>query len=153
MSSFKGVALKTLSSVEIDHLVSNQHEFHGVTALKSIFGYDRQSYIGEFYYIEKRGRILKNSGELTWYDARENSIDRTEYRFYYSDNRVVNKANVGDTLIVALCNDDVVKIIIVEEGTQFIDVLKASIGLSSNDEKYHVVNNLGLLSDLANTLK
>ncbi|WMI82454.1 hypothetical protein [Anaerotignum sp. MB30-C6] len=153
MSAFKGVAIKTLSSVEINHWQSNQHEFHGVSALKSIFGYSRQYFNGEFYYVESGGRILKDFGELTWYDAREYSPDRTEYRFYYSENVAVNNAKVGDTLVVALCENNVVKIIIVEQGTKFIDVLKASMGLSSIADKYQVVNNLSLLSDLANALK
>jgi len=150
MSAFKGVAIKTLSSVEINHWQSNQHEFHGVSALKSIFGYSRQSFQGEFYYVEKSGRILKDSGDLTWYDAREYSPDRTEYRFYYSDNIAVNSANVGDILLVGLCEGNIVKIIIVEQGTQFIDVLKTAVGFTTIDGNYHIVNNLSLLSDIAN---
>lgn len=153
MGKFKGVAIKTLSAVEINHLRnSNQHEFHGVSALQSIFGNDRQSFKGEFYYVEKSGCILKDTGVLTWYDAREYSPDRTEYRFYYSENIAVNNAKVGDTLLVIFCKSTVVKIIIIEQGTQFIDVLKTSVGLSSIAENYQVVNNLSLLSELANVL-
>ncbi|WMJ86727.1 hypothetical protein [Anaerocolumna sp. MB42-C2] len=148
---FKGVAVKSLSSVEIDHWQSNQHEFHGVTALKQIFGYQRQYFRGEFYYVENSGNILKdtNVGELTWYDAREYSVDRSEYRFYYTDNIAVNKAKVGDILVVALCDDGTIKIIIIEQGTQFIDVLKHALGLNAIDEKYHFVENLNLVEGIS----
>ena len=149
---FRGVAVKSLSSVEINHWQSNQHEFHGVTALKQIFGYNRKYFKGEFYYVKSNGQIIKdvNIGELTWYDARENSIDRSEYRFYYTDNIAVNMANVGDILLVALCDNNIVKIIVIERGTQFIDVIKYALGLNIIDEKYHLVENLELMKSISN---
>lgn len=149
---FRGVAVKSLSSVEINHWQSNQHEFHGVSALKHIFGYSRQYFCGEFFYVENSGNIIKdsNQGELTWYDAREYSVDRSEYRFYYTDNIAVNRAKVGDILLVALCDDGLVKIIIIERCVQFIDVLKSALGLTTIDEKYHFVENLELVECISN---
>lgn len=152
---FKGVAVKSLSLVEIDHWQSNQHEFHGVTALKKIFGYDRQYFKGEFYYVEQSGKIIKdvNIGELTWYDAREYSIDRSEYRFYYTNNIAVNMAHAGDVLLVALCDDNVVKIIVIERGTQFIDVIKYALGLTTIDEKYYLIEDFELMEGMFKLFK
>jgi hypothetical protein len=148
-----GAAVKTLSMVEINRWKSNQHEFHGTSNLKGLFGLSKRYFDGEFYYIENSGNILRASGDLTWYDAREFSPDRTEYRFYYTDNKVVNNAKEGDTLVVALCDDNLVKIIIVEQGTQFIDVLLTSMNLTMIGEKYQMINNLSVLSDLTNSLR
>ncbi len=149
----KGAAVKALSMVEIDYWRSNQHEFHGTSKLKELFGPNRQYFQGEFYYVKNSGEIIKSLGQLTWYDARENIKNRTEYRFYYTDNNVVSNAKEGDTLVVELCENKIVKIIIVEKGTQFINVLLASMNLTMIGDTYQMVNNLSVLTDLTNSLK
>lgn len=132
---YNKIAIKELSDVEVNSWASNQHEFHGVTALKNMFGYARQYFLAEFYYINKNGTEGER-GELTWYDARENSFNRTEYRLYYTANSVVPKAHAGDTLMVCLCDNGVVKVIIIEKETQLVDfilsTLKMNIGNTYN---------------------
>lgn len=59
-------------------------------------------------------------------------------------------ANVGDILLVALCDNNIVKIIVIERGTQFIDVIKYALGLNIIDEKYHLVENLELMKSISN---
>ena len=50
-SYFEGIAVKRLSAVEIDPLVSHQHEFNGITALKTILGTTRKDYSAKFVYL------------------------------------------------------------------------------------------------------
>ena len=70
---FKGVGAKRLSAVEADPGTSNQHEFNGVAALKSIFGLsERRQVLTRFIYLgETEEDFLSETGRLTWYDARE----------------------------------------------------------------------------------
>jgi hypothetical protein len=48
---FRGVAAKTLSAVEADPGTSNQHEFNGVSRLKSILGLERRKLPTRFVYL------------------------------------------------------------------------------------------------------
>lgn len=151
-SKFRGIAIKSLSSVEINHFLSNQHEFNGVTELRRIFGVRRQSLRGDLYYVHKNGIIIKDTASLTWYNARENHPNRTEYRFYYSDNVVVNNAKEDDILLVAVNDSNRVKIVIIEKGTQFIDVLKVAMGLKVIENKYQIVDNIELSDEIVSYL-
>ncbi|TCL60532.1 hypothetical protein EDD76_102230 [Kineothrix alysoides] len=126
---FTNVAIKELSAVEVNNWTSNQHEFHGVAALKKLFGYNRQYLDAQFFYLSNNGTEVKESGDLTWYDARANSIDRTEFRLYYTANGAVLRAQAGHTLIVGCCSDGSVKIIIVKKGTQLINYIINSLGM------------------------
>lgn len=66
-----GMAVKTLSAVEIDSWSSNQHEFHGVSALRALFGRSRQYLHARCIFLDNSGVRTASTG-LTWYDAREN---------------------------------------------------------------------------------
>ncbi|KZE71678.1 hypothetical protein AV654_05580 [Paenibacillus elgii] len=79
---FKGVAAKILCSVEINKWNSNQHEFHGVRVLKNIFGLKRQYFNARFIYVDKQGKMIQDTGRLTWYDAREYDLYRTPVILY-----------------------------------------------------------------------
>ena len=50
-----GMAIKTLSEVEVNYWASNQHEFNGVTSLKRIFGMERQYFNAKFAYMSDKG--------------------------------------------------------------------------------------------------
>ena len=67
-----GMAIKTLSEVEVNYWASNQHEFNGVTSLKRIFGMEKRYFNAKFIYMSDRGIEKEGRGSLTWYDAREN---------------------------------------------------------------------------------
>lgn len=45
-----------------------------VNCTKNMFGYARQYFFAEFYYINKN-EIERERGALIWYDARENSFN------------------------------------------------------------------------------
>ena len=102
---FSGVAAKRLSAVEADASISNQHEYNGVSMLKRIFGTEKRRIATDFLYLEDDEDDLKTSGELTWYDARANNPNRTEWRLYYPSNDVTIRCGAGDSLFICLKND------------------------------------------------
>lgn len=122
---FKGVAVKTLSTVEADVLKSNQHEFNGVKELRGILGepHGKVKYEAQFIYLtDYETDPVIEDGFLTWYDAREKAreergIMRYEYRLYFPNNQVIQCINTGDVLIIARKPDNTLMAIIAENGT------------------------------------
>lgn len=95
--SLKPACIKTLSAVEALLKNSNQHEFNGVAQLKGIFGNDRLSRSAKF---SIRGSSISETGNVTWYDAREAHPSRTEYRLYFQTNEVMKLAKEGDSILI-----------------------------------------------------
>ncbi|RMR06520.1 Type II restriction endonuclease [Pseudomonas savastanoi] len=93
------VCLKTLAAVEAHPNDSNQHEFNGVSALKSILGELKQKFRASFFV---RGSDVTDEVMVTWYDARENSPDRTEFRLYFQTNQVMALASAGDNILIGM---------------------------------------------------
>jgi hypothetical protein len=103
---FRGVAAKTLSAVEADPGTSNQHEFNGVSRLKSILGLNKQTIHARFVYLSDESDTPDTAdGFLTWYDARENHPARSEYRLYFSATVVSSKFKAGDLFVLGLLHD------------------------------------------------
>jgi len=117
---FQGIASKYLSSVETSPDRSNQHEFNGSGSLRAIFGNDRQEFEGaKFIYLsDDPADTYEETGNVTWYDARENHPSRTEYRLYYTGNLVMDYASSDDLLIIGLRPDRTLYIFIAEYGSQ-----------------------------------
>lgn len=137
---FKGVAAKILSSVEINKWNSNQHEFHGVKVLKEIFGLSRQYFSAKFIYVDKQGKVTQDSGRLTWYDAREYDLYRTEHRLYYTESSVTNYAQENDLMVVGLRSDGTVLVVIAHKESDFYGKLKLLFGISYISNEYRPVN-------------
>ena len=122
---FDGVAAKILSSVEVNTNRSNQHEFNGVRGLRNILGSPdtRRLYDAQFLYLTDFSETpLVEDGSLTWYDARqrareERGVDRFEYRLYFPENSVSQRANEGDVLVIAVRPDKRLLAIVVESDT------------------------------------
>ncbi len=122
---FDGVAVKQLSSVEIDVLTSNQHEFNGVEGLRNILGEpdEKVRYTAKFLYLtDYDDEPVTEVGFLTWYDARqkartEREVMRREYRLYFPANIVSQCANAGDVLVIAKQKDNTLLAIVAEKNT------------------------------------
>ncbi len=98
---FIGIGYKRLSTVEIDAARSNQHELNGISKFKEIFGSQRISFSARFlFFSDEEESFLEELGDSTWYDARENHPIRSEFRLYYSNSGIFQKAKEGDLLIV-----------------------------------------------------
>lgn len=131
-----GMALKVLSEVEVNYMVSNQHEFNGVASLKRLFGTKKQFFNARFVYMSNAGIESQENGSLTWYDARENHSYRTEYRLYYDSAMPLQMANAGDTLLLTVDDMDYVNIFIIERGTQLVNYLSSQIKNAMNIDYY-----------------
>lgn len=102
---FEGVMAKRLSAVEANLEKSNQHEFNGVAAMKSIFGKERQKFPTQFLFLDDKNVPISEDGFLTWYDARENHPTRSEYRLFFPTTAVSRAASAGDVLFIGLRPD------------------------------------------------
>lgn len=128
------LAVKTLSDVEVNSWASNQHEFHGVTLLKQVFGTKRlEGLPARFVYMSNSGVEREMTGSLTWYDARANHPTRTEYRLYYNSILPSQKAKAGDTLLITFDGSGWVNVFIIAKGTQLANFLVNQLGRIGED--------------------
>jgi len=101
--SFDRVAVKVLTAVETDIDTSNQHELNGINGFKELLGPDRREQVPcDFHYLtDDPTTDLDESGFVSWYDSREAHQTRSEYRLYYSANKIFDTARVDDLLVLA----------------------------------------------------
>ena len=131
---FKGIAVKTLSAVEADPIISNQHEFNGVTPLKKIFGLKKQKFPARFIYLnDNDDDPPTDDGFLTWYDSRENHPTRTEHRMYFPTTAVSVCASAGDTLFIGLKPDNTILAIIAENGSTIANQVRWLFGTTNEN--------------------
>lgn len=106
---FDGVAAKVLSSVETVGRSSNQHELDGVKALQSLFGRpaEKSSIPTQFLRVsDETEEPVSEDGALTYYDARINTPNRSEYRLYYPASvDAMKTAQAGDMVFIAKRKD------------------------------------------------
>ncbi len=79
---FDGIAVKTLSAVEADVFLSNQHEFNGVQELRNILGEPngKVRYKAKFLYLTDNDyEPMTETGFLTWYHC---TTDKVVIRFF-----------------------------------------------------------------------
>ncbi len=129
---FTGIAVKHLSAVEADVLVSNQHEFNGVEALKLIFGNAswRQQFPAKFVYLSDRNEeAVVADGFLTWYDARDKHPKRTEHRLYFPTTVVSELAAEGDLLVIGLRPDGSVLVVVAESNSTVANQVRWLFGV------------------------
>ena len=135
----KGMAVKIVSDVEVNAWASNQHEFHGVTALKSLFGYSKTYAVADCFYLHNGGVEGPWPCNLTWYDAREHHPTRSEYRLYYDSDFFYRYADAGDTLVLTIDSNDLVNIFIVARGTYVANCLVSTLSRRINTD-YQIIN-------------
>lgn len=116
---FVDIGYKRLSAVEALRHRSNQHEFDGVAMLKRMLGTVRRTFPAGFIYLaDDDPEPVVDSGFLTWYDSREKQTHRSaEYRLYFPDTTVSERANEGDLLIIGRRPDDSMQVIIAAAGS------------------------------------
>ena len=106
--------LKTISAVEASPTRSNQHEFNGVKALREMFGSDTFDEVANF---SIRGQSTCAQVKVTWYNAREAHLTRTEYRLYFQTNMVMAEAQEGDNILVGYDNSRKLHIVLIKMGS------------------------------------
>lgn len=128
---FEGIAIKRLSSVEVNTQKSNQHEFNGTKPLRELLGKDRlNNYPVTFVWLGNENEGITEDGYVTWYDARENHPKRSEWRLYFKNNPVMEQTQEGDLLIIAKSPSKQIYLIIVKQDTTFENQLLWLFGVS-----------------------
>jgi hypothetical protein len=128
---FTDVGWKHLSAVEAERHRSNQHEFDGVTKLRTMLGAERRRFEAQFIYLDDEDtEPTVESGFLTWYDARENHPTRSEWRLYFPTTRVSERAAEGDLLTIGRRPDDTIVVIIADAGSTAESQIKWLFGFS-----------------------
>ena len=113
---FKGVAVKTLSPVEVNVAISHQHEFNGVNGLKQLLGDIKRTFAAKCVYLtDVDDNPVFEDISLTWYDARENHPVRSEWRLYFKPCQALANSISGDTLFICRTNDDNLLLLITEQ--------------------------------------
>lgn len=138
---FEGAGAKYLTDVEVNRLISHQHEFQGVGVFRNILGTDSSKvpFDATFYWLsddEDEQPVTINTS-CTWYDARLNQPHRSrEFRLYYtaSSEPVVNRARAGDLLVVAKAKDRKLHIFLCPANTTIEHQLRWLFGLSPTAE-------------------
>lgn len=130
------IAVKVLRPVEIHAFQSNQHEFHGVSAFKHVFGVKQLRIKPLTYYIDDKYNVTSSISDVTWYDAREYSPDRSEYRLYYKDNVIFNKLEVDDFMILAKSDNGDFVIIFIKNTSALYEKLSNSLTFTIKGEHY-----------------
>ena len=113
----RGVALRRLSSVEVDLGASHQREFHaGALRRKLGFRVGTTSARALAAYCPSDGDILCEDTGYTLYDARK--PPRSEYHLYPATRLFLDHANAGDLLVILRtgAHDDLC-IVVAERGS------------------------------------
>lgn len=144
---FSGIGAKRLTDVEVSPAKSHQHEFNGISEFKRIFGTEKINFKAKYVYLhDEDEQIFSDGGTLTWYDAREGHATRTEYRLYYSENAVLNRAESGDLVIICKKAEDELFIIIAPEGSTSESQVLWLFGLDGSGNKFASKSEDGQLS-------
>lgn len=132
---FSGVGWKRLSAVEASREKSNQHEFDGVSRLRSILGDERRSFQAIFLYLsDEKQEPVSDRGFLTWYNSRENSPKRSpEWRLYFPTTAVSECAAMGDLLVIGRRPDNTLMVIIAEEGSTIESQVRWLFGITDTE--------------------
>lgn len=141
----KGVAAKSLAAVEINPNTSNQHELNGSVALRILFGQsstDRRKFPGSAIYLsdDEDDSYETVDLELTWYDARERTPDRTEWRLYFNDRAGFDRARIGDTLFVVRTVEDHILLVVAEQGSTIETQLRWLFSFTYEESERYQLN-------------
>lgn len=124
-------AAKRLSSVEVNPKSSHQHEFNGDLSLRSLLGEEKSEFSATFIWIGDSHVV--ESGQVTWYDAREANTQRAaEWRLYYKSNTPAQKANPGDLLIIARGPEAQLLLLMIDDTSDLAKNLVWMLGLEEN---------------------
>ena len=132
---FVGTAYKRLSAVETGKSKNHhQHEFNGVSSMKTILGTEKKEFRAVFMWIgQNEEEIAQESGFMTWYNSREGKPRSPEYRFYYNTNFISEHANPGDLMVMGLRPDDTILTIVCDWNSPFASWLLYILGFDVDD--------------------
>jgi len=117
---FIGVGAKRLTAVDAESGRSNQHEIGTTSDMRDQFlgeaHYKKFSVIYVWLGEENNGFTIVDTA--THYNVRKNKMNRPpEWRLYYPSNSVTEAMREGDTLFLAMTNDQQLYFVITPEGS------------------------------------
>lgn len=132
---FVGTAYKRLSAVETGKSDNHhQHEFNGVSSMKTILGTERKEFKAAFMWIgQNEEEMAQESGYMTWYNSREGKPRSPEYRLYYKTNFISEHANPGDLMVMGLRPDNTILAIICDSNSPFASWLLYILGFDFDE--------------------
>jgi hypothetical protein len=132
---FKGVAAKRLTANEF-----GMHEFYGRKELRQLIGDDEfRNTPARYIWLGNDNDALSEMSFVSWYDSRKEDPKRSaEYKLYYFDNPVMERAGDGDLLIVIRRSDNCeqriqLMLIVAEAGSAAEDHLTWLFGLQEQE--------------------
>jgi hypothetical protein len=138
--------LKYAQAVEVDPEISNQHEFNGVSALRQVLGERLLTQVPcRWFLLRDDQDPLVEEHDVTWYDSREASETRTEWRLYYTGATAVS---TGD-MVVVLRQDEGGDIVFVSapQGSTWEAQLVGLFGAPPDPRGRFVVGELSTVDD------
>jgi hypothetical protein len=104
---YESLAVRDLKPIDLPGSSSNQHEIQGVTALRNLLGAEDRELECDWTLYWDNGSVRdESSSTLKWYDARESSPSRSEWRLYYPGGTPMEQSREGDMLILATNRQD-----------------------------------------------
>jgi hypothetical protein len=128
---FVRIAAKRLAAVEADTRRSNQHEFNGVEALRSVLGPEEfRNRPARFIWLGGENEGVTDTAPVSWYDSRRNQPLRSaEWRLYFKANAVMELASERDLLVIGLRADGEILFIVAPEGSTLENQIAWLFGL------------------------
>ena len=133
---FHGAGAKHLTEVEVNKLISNQHEFQGVGSFRSFLGTpaDKKTFPATFIWLDdtEGTEAPRIDAFCTWSDVRRDNPDRSpEYHLYYAADSepVVHRAKAGDLLVIAQKKDGSLLVLLSPAGSTIAQQLLWLFGL------------------------
>jgi len=141
--AFTAVAIKQIAQVDIPKRGSNQHELNGTSELRRFFKTaERLRTQIHWHYFADGKEVTREDGSLTFYDAREKSVERTgrsEWRGYYRGD-FLSVANPGDVLLLAKTHDDELHGMLFEAGSNWLRSAMMLLKLDEITPLYRVID-------------
>lgn len=117
---FAGVGVKRLTAVDAEPRRSNQHEIGTTRAMRRQFlgEVQHQRFRATYVWLGEDQDGFTAEATATHYDAREQQEHRApEWRLYYPSNPVTEAMREGDTLFLAMTNDERLYFIVTPKGS------------------------------------
>lgn len=141
--TFKGVAVKYLTTVDANPVKSNQHEIGGLkkAGISDLLGYPENGEKWEIpaslvYISDDSESIITVEDTVTWYDTRFNQPHRSaEYRLYYKSNEVTSLFSEGYFFLIALTHDNQLLMIFTPPGSEAETQLCSLFGIYDKEIK------------------
>lgn len=148
---FERYAVKRLTAVEVDPDSSNQHEFQGVSKLRSILGTsgERTRFDARITWMDENDTSITVHSFVTWSDVRRKKPRNPEYHLYYSAQaaEVVHQASPGDLLLVCRERNDNLLIVLAPAGGTVERQLAWLFGFSLEEFPGPIVQEIDSTSD------